>query len=465
MVANIARTSPRAARVLIVDDEADALEALRLVLEGEGFVVRSAASAREALALVEAAEPDLVITDLRMPELDGLALVGALRRRERPIGVLVVSGAGDLQCAIDAMRAGAEDFVLKPLDGRALAGVIDRVLLRSARRGTSAREVGAASEAAGADDVEGFAGLVGASAPMQRVARLAAQVASSRATVLLTGDSGTGKGQLARGIHARSKRAGGPFVAVHCAALVDTLLESELFGHERGAFTGAERRRLGRFEQAHGGTLFLDEVGEIPPATQVKLLRVIQERTFERVGGNEPIDVDVRLLAATNRDLAADVRAGRFREDLFYRLNVMSIHLPPLRVRVDDVVLLATRFLRRFAAENEKRIVGLTERARVALLAHDWPGNVRELENAIEHAVVLCDEAELDDRHLPFGPAAAPPAVLRVPGMRLDEVERWAILTTLEGCEGSTSKAAEVLGVSVRTLQYRLQEYGVRPRR
>jgi two-component system response regulator HydG len=456
---------PRAARVLIVDDEEDARAALRVTLEAEGFAVRAAASAREALALVEASEPDLVITDLRMPEMDGLALLAALRRREPPLAVLVVSGAGDLQCAIDAMRAGAEDFVLKPIDGKSLALAIERTLLRRTLASRAQRGADDPRDASSAREGDGFAGLVGASGPMRRVLGVAEQVAASRVTVLLTGESGTGKGDLARGIHARSKRASGPFVAVHCAALVDTLLESELFGHERGAFTGAEKRRIGRFEQAHGGTVFLDEVGEIPPATQVKLLRVIQERTFERVGGNESIEVDVRIVAATNRDLAADVRAGRFREDLFYRLHVMPIHLPPLRVRGDDVVLLATRFLRRFARENEKSIVGLTERARAALLAHPWPGNVRELENAIEHAVVLCSEAELDDRHLPFGPAAAPPTSLRVPGMRLDEVERWAILTTLEGCNGSTAKAAELLGVSLRTLQYRLQEYGVRSRR
>jgi two-component system response regulator HydG len=465
VVASVASTMPRAAHVLIVDDEEDEREALRVALEAEGHVVLAAKSAREALASVDAREPDLVITDLRMPEMDGLALLAALRRRERPVAVFVVSGASDLQCAIEVMRAGAEDFVLKPIDGKALARAISELLSRSTRASEPELEPDGALAHLGPRVGEGFAGLVGTSAPMRRVVRVAAQVASSRVTVLLTGESGTGKGQLARAIHARSKRAGGPFVAVHCAALVDTLLESELFGHERGAFTGAERRRIGRFEQAHGGTIFLDEVGEIPPATQVKLLRVIQERTFERVGGNELIEVDVRIVAATNRDLAADVRAGRFREDLFYRLNVMPLHLPPLRVRDDDVVLLAARFLRRFAAENEKSIVGLTARARAALLGHAWPGNVRELENAIEHAVVLCDEAELDDRHLPFGPAAALPAVLRVPGMRLDEVERWAILTTLEGCEGSTSKAAELLGVSLRTLQYRLQDYGVRPRR
>ncbi|HEU5072895.1 MAG TPA: sigma-54 dependent transcriptional regulator, partial [Polyangiaceae bacterium] len=305
-------------------------------------------------------------------------------------------------------------------------------------------------------------GLLGTSPAMQRVYRVAKQVAPSRATVLVTGESGTGKGELARAIHALSPRAKKPFVAVHCAALAESLLESELFGHEKGAFTGAERRRIGKFEQAHEGTIFMDEIGEISAATQVKLLTVLQDRRFERVGGNESVPVDVRIIAATNRDLVADVAAGRFREDLFYRLNVVRIEMPPLRLRGGDVLALAEHFLQRFALENHKQISGFTDRAKTKIRAYRWPGNVRELENAIEGAVVMCESTEIDDGHLPYGAVAREVLDgITVPGATLAELERFAILTTLDAVDGSTVRAAEILDISVRTIQYRLHEYGV----
>jgi two-component system, NtrC family, response regulator HydG len=298
---------------------------------------------------------------------------------------------------------------------------------------------------------------------MQNIYRVARQIAPSRATVLVTGESGTGKGELARALHEKSPRARAPFVQVNCAALAESLLESELFGHERGAFTGAERLRIGRFEQAAGGTLFLDEIGEISPALQVKLLRVLQERVFERVGGNAPIQPDVRLIAATNRDLSTDVAAGRFREDLYYRLNVITLEMPPLRGREGDIALLAQHFLRRFASMAHKRIDGFTERARTQLLARRWPGNVRELENAIERAVVLCEGRTIDVDDLPISPAlAGPGSGPRIPGATLAEIERHAILATLEAVGRSTGKAAEMLDISVRTIQYRLHAYGLR---
>jgi two-component system response regulator HydG len=310
-------------------------------------------------------------------------------------------------------------------------------------------------------DGEGLRGLIGASPAMQKVYRVARQVAASRATVLITGESGTGKGELARAVHTLSPRAKAPFVQLHCAAVPETLLESELFGHERGAFTGADKRRLGRFEQANGGTLFLDEVGEISALMQVKLLRVLQEKTFERVGGNEVISVDVRLVAATNRDLAADVREGRFREDLYYRLNVVHIEMPALRLRGADVLVLANHFLRRFAEENHKHVDGFTEDARTKILGHKWPGNVRELENAVERAVVLCQDTEVQADDLPFEVAQHSHGPVRIPGSTMAEIERHAILSTLEAVEGSTTKAAELLDISVRTVQYRLSEYGM----
>jgi two-component system response regulator HydG len=280
--------------------------------------------------------------------------------------------------------------------------------------------------------------------------------------VLITGESGTGKGELARTIHQQSPRVDKPFVMVHCASLAETLLESELFGHERGSFTGAERRRIGRFEQANQGTIFLDEVGEIPPSVQVKLLTVLQERRFERVGGNESIQTDVRIIAATNRDLSADVASGRFREDLYYRLNVVHIEMPPLRARSGDVLPLAEHFLHRFATENHKQITGFSDRAKTKIRNHRWPGNVRELENAIERAVVLCEGNQLDESHLPR--AASTPAGLdgiAVPGATMAELEKFAILKTLESVDGSTVRAAEVLDISARTIQYRLHEYGL----
>jgi two-component system response regulator HydG len=295
---------------------------------------------------------------------------------------------------------------------------------------------------------------------MQKVYRVARQVAASRATVLVTGESGTGKGELARAIHALGPRAERPFITLHCAALAESLLESELFGHEKGSFTGADRRRIGRFEQADGGTLFLDEIGEIPPATQVKLLRVLQERTFERVGGNDTIKVDVRVIAATNKDLALEVRERRFREDLYYRLNVVLIEMPPLRLRGADIIVLADHFLRKFALENHKRMEGFTSEARTKLLGHPWPGNVRALENAVERAVVLSDGPLIEAEELPFETTPDALGALRIPGSTMAEIERYAIMKTLEAVEGSTSRAADVLDLSIRTIQYRLHEYG-----
>jgi two-component system response regulator HydG len=312
-------------------------------------------------------------------------------------------------------------------------------------------------------DQEGLEGLLGTSAAMQKVYRTARQVAPSRATVLITGESGTGKGELARALHTLSPRAKAPFVQLHCAALAESLLESELFGHERGSFTGAEKRRIGRFEQAHNGTLFLDEIGEIPQLTQVKLLRVLQEKTFERVGGNEPIKVDVRLVAATNKDLATEVREGRFREDLYYRLNVVHVEMPALRLRGNDVVMLAEFFLRKFARENQKRVDGFTDAARSKIAAHRWPGNVRELENAIERTVVLCQGPVVDVEDLPFEASPAVQGAVRIPGATMAEIEKFAILSTLEAAGGSTTRAADILDISVRTIQYRLHEYGLAP--
>jgi len=445
------------ARILVVDDDDSARSGLEKLLTADGYRVDTAEDGVAALEKVAEAPPDVVVTDLNMPRMDGMQLLARLLENDRALPVIVATSVQDLDSGVSAMRAGAEDYLTKPIDFDALLVAIERAL--------EGRDVRVEAENLRRQlrerDAEGLNGLIGASSAMQKVYRTAKQVASSRATVLITGESGTGKGELARAIHALSPRAAKPFVSLHCAALAETLLESELFGHEKGAFTGADKRRTGRFEQANGGTLFLDEIGEIPILTQVKLLHVLQERTFQRVGGNDTISVDVRLVAATNRDLAADVREGRFREDLYYRLNVVHIDMPPLRVRGGDALVLATHFLQRFALENHKRVEGFTEKARAKIVAHRWPGNVRALENAIERAVVLCEGSLVDEDDLPFEAASEQLGSLRIPGATMAELERYAILKTLEATDGSTTKAAEILDISVRTIQYRLHEYGI----
>jgi DNA-binding NtrC family response regulator len=444
-------------RVLVVDDEASARSGLEKLLRQSGYVVDTAKDGKEALALVAENSPEVVLTDLKMPEMDGMTLLAKLRESDRDLPVIVATAFGDVTSAVAAMRAGASDYLTKPIDIDALLVAIERARERHALRVEAENLRRQLRER----DAEGLQGLIGSSPAMQKVYRVARQVAASRATVLITGESGTGKGELARAIHALSPRAKAPFVSLHCAAIPETLLESEMFGHERGSFTGADKRRIGKFEQASGGTLFLDEIGDISPLVQTKLLRVLQERTLERVGGNETIAVDVRVIAATNRDLTAEVREGRFREDLYYRLNVVRLEMPPVRLRGSDVLVLANAFLRRFAEDNSKPVEELSDGARDKILAHRWPGNVRELENAIERAVVLCEGSKVEADDLPFEAAQPMRGAVRVPGATMAEIERWAILATLEATEGSTTKAAELLDISVRTIQYRLHEYGL----
>ena len=449
-------SSPDKGRILVVDDEASARTGLEKLLRQEGFTVRIEADGAAGLRAADEFAPDVVVTDLRMPQMDGMQLLTRLREQDRGLPVIVATAFGEVASAVAAMRAGADDYLMKPIDIDGLVLAIERAMERRSLR-TEAENL---RRQLRERDGSGLQGLLGTSPAMQKVYRLAQQVAGSRATVLLTGESGTGKGELARAIHSLGPRAPEPFITLHCAALAESLLESELFGHEKGAFTGADRRRQGRFEQAHRGTLFLDEIGEITPAVQVKLLRVLQERAFERVGGGETIKVDVRLIAATNRDLAKDVREGRFREDLYYRLNVVHIELPPLRLRGRDSLLLAEHFLRRFIEENHAKITGFSDAARAKLTRHTWPGNVRELENAVERAVVLCDGDEIAAEHLPFEGAADVQGGVRIPGSTMAEIEQHAILSTLDAVQGSTARAAEILDISVRTIQYRLHTYG-----
>ncbi|MGE0867103.1 MAG: sigma-54-dependent transcriptional regulator [Kofleriaceae bacterium] len=450
----------RPARILVVDDEVNARTALGELLRDEGYDVEIAADAFKALGKFEAFTPHVVVTDLKMPGMDGIELVKKLRSAEDPPAVVVMTAFGAVSSAVDAMRAGAADYLTKPLNFDELLVVLAKVFetqeLRRETRQLRQR----------VRDRVSPGNIVGNSPPMQRVFEVVDQVAPSRATVLIAGESGTGKELVANAIHQRSPRANGPFIKLHCAALAESLLESELFGHEKGSFTGATARKDGRFQLADGGTLFLDEIGEISPAIQVKLLRFLQEHELERVGGTQTIRVDVRVIAATNRNLMDEVAKGRFREDLFYRLNVVAVEMPPLRERRGDIPALAKFFLDRYAKENGKAIEGFAPETLHLLTAYDWPGNVRELENAIERSVVLSTGSNLEPRSLPaqVRPKMVPGGMPIIPGATMADLERYAILETLKATGGSTSKAAEMLGISARTIQYRLHEYNEAPR-
>ena len=445
----------------MVDDEVNARTALAELLRDEGYEVETAADAFKALGKADAFAPHVVVTDLKMPGMDGIELLHKLRMSEDPASVVVMTAFGAVATAVEAMRAGAADYLTKPINFDELLVVLDKVFETDHLRRETRQLRSRVRDRVAPDNI------VGMSPPMQRVFEIVDQVAPSRATVLITGESGTGKELVANAIHQRSPRAKGPFIKLHCAALAESLLESELFGHEKGSFTGAVARKDGRFSLADGGTLFLDEIGEISPAIQVKLLRFLQEHEFERVGGTQTLRVDVRVLAATNRNLPEEVAKGRFREDLFYRLNVVALETPPLRDRRTDIPALARFFLDRYAKANDKVIADLEPAALDALTSYDWPGNVRELENAIERAVVLSTSGKVEPRHLPatVRPSAVVPSGLpAIPGATMAELERYAILETMKATGGSTSKAADMLGISARTIQYRLHEYNAAPK-
>lgn len=443
-------------KVLVVDDEESAREPLRTLLEESGFEVETAPDGFEALGHLEDWSPDILLTDLKMPVMGGLELIEKARAKRPELACIVMTAFGSIENAVEAMRAGADDYLTKPLNYDAVELLLDRTMERRELR----RELDRLRDEHESDDPGPE--IVGDSPAIREVVAMADQVADSRATVLVTGESGTGKELVAERIHAKSPRADAPFVRLNCAALAENLLESELFGHEAGAFTGAKEQRVGRFEHADGGTLFLDEIAEIPESTQVKLLRFLEQREFERVGGNETISVDVRIVAATNRDLEEAVREGAFREDLYFRLNVVNVHLPPLRARRGDIPLLANHFAARHARANDKTVDRIAPEVVDRLNEYEWPGNVRELENVIERAVVMANEGELRLEHLPpeFGERSfISDGDIRIPGSSLEELERYAILETYESTGGSTSETAEILGVSVRKIQYKIKEY------
>ncbi len=447
------------ATLLVVDDEKNIREGLAESLRLDGYEVETAADGAEALRSLDRAPVDLVVTDLKMPKVSGTELLRDSVSRFPGLPVIVLTGHGTIEDAVDAMRLGAYDFITKPVNLDHLGMLISRALER--------RELARTNEELRSqlDANRGVGPIVGTSAETRRVLELVRKVAPTKASVLVTGESGVGKELVADAIHRLSPRKDKPLVKVHCAALSESLLESELFGHEKGAFTGATGRKRGRFELAHEGTLFLDEIGEINQNVQIKILRVLQEHTFERVGGEETVEVDVRVVAATNRDLKAEIEKGNFREDLYYRLNVVHLHVPALRERKDDIPLLASAFLAEFARENSKPIEGFDPKARAALYAYPWPGNVRELRNCVESAVVMASGrlVTLDDLPPTVVSRASDSGIVVPAGVPLAEAERVVILETLARNNGNKSRAAEILGIGRKTLYQKLEEYGLRP--
>lgn len=444
--------------IAVFDDEEAQREALAGHLRNQGFEILTAANGRDGVELLRHNMVDLVLTDYRMPELDGIGVLQEARRLNPEIEVVLLTAYSSVGSAVEAMHKGACHYLEKPIDLDELDAIVARALERhqlvSENRMLRAQ----------LRQRPGFAGVISEDPAMEEALNIVARAAPSRATMLVRGESGTGKELIARAVHGASPRADGPFVAVNCAALNHNLIESELFGHEKGAFTGAAQRRAGRFEQADGGTLFIDEVGEMPPEVQAKLLRVLQERTFERLGGERPISVDVRLLSATHRNLEEMVSQGSFREDLFYRLNVVSVELPPLRHRRRDIPVLVDYFLKRYNEENGKAVAQVSREAMDALMRHAYPGNVRELQNIIERAVVMArgDSLRREDLALGEMPPEANAAETGTLPERIEALEKTAIAEALRQAGGVQSRAAEALGLTERNLRYKLKKYGLK---
>jgi len=448
-------------RILVVDDEASMRDVLSIMLQREGYQVDVASDGAKAVGCLQEHAYDLVISDVQMPRMDGLQLLAHLRERAPETVVIMITAFSTTEQAVDAMKQGAYDYITKPFKNEEIRLVVKNALERRVLRQENQqlkKEL---------EKRYSFAGLIGKSKLMRQVYSLVEKVAASRVNVLVTGESGTGKELVARAIHYQGDRKDKPFVPINCGAIPENLLESELFGHERGAFTGAIQQKQGLFEAASGGTLFLDEIGELPMMMQVKLLRVLQEHEIRRVGGTKNIPVDVRLIAATNKELTQEVAAGRFREDLFYRLHVIPVHLPPLRERREDIPLLIDHFLTQSSTPSAQ----VTEGALRRLLDYDWPGNVRELENIIERCLVLGNGSEVAEQCLPqqiLSPAKSYCAgVVELPeqGFSLDdylgEIEKEVLLRAVDKAQGTRKKAAEILGITFRSIRYRLAKYGL----
>lgn len=444
--------------ILVVDDDAAHRLMLHAVLTDEGYGVTDADDGTTAVQAVQHERFDLILMDVRMTEMGGIEALEAIKAINAEIPVLMMTAYPEVPAAVKAMKLGAWDYLTKPLDTDELRLRIAKLLGQTQRH---------AEQPPLPLQLTNISGVIGQSAQMQRLLETVALVAPTDTTVLILGESGTGKEVIAETIHANSLRAAQPLVKVNCAALPETLLESELFGHEKGAFTGAIQRRKGRFEAAHGGAIFLDEIGEIPLSVQVKLLRVLQEHQFEPVGSSHTMTVDVRVMAATNRNLEDEIAQGRFREDLFYRLNVFPIQVPALRERKDDIILLAEHFLAKNIARHKRPIKGFAPRTLNLFLQYEWKGNIRELENTIERSVILCREDYILPHHLPApiqkldGLATDESAETETAGTTLKEMEKHLILSTLKQCEGNRTKTAEALGISRRSLQMKLKEYGI----
>lgn len=443
------------ARILIADDEVASREALGELLTRWGHVVEEAGDGNQALKRAIESHPDVIVSDLVMPRMDGLWLLRALREELPHVPVILLTGRGTIDAAVEAIREGAYDFLEKPIDGHRMRLVLERALEKQA----TLQQVASLRSCLARSEDRGF---IGQSSAMRDVFTLIEKVAPSKASVVITGESGTGKEMVARAVHRLSPRSEKPFIAINCSAIPASLMESEIFGHERGAFTGADQRRLGCFELADGGTIFLDEVGELPVELQAKFLRVLEEEKLRRLGGKAEISVDVRVICATNRDLKQQIRIGQFREDLFFRLNVFNIHLPPLKERVDDIPILAQHFVGKFAAEAGKKVQGLEHDALDALRRYDWPGNIRELRNTIERAVILCDGELIGHEDLPAdltGLGAEGIMLKLTLGMQLREVEKEYILGSLRRNGGNKARTAELLGISEKTLYNKLNRY------
>ncbi|MBR1402688.1 MAG: sigma-54-dependent Fis family transcriptional regulator [Treponema sp.] len=444
--------------ILIIDDEKNIREGLAADFEMDGYNVKIAANGKEGLDLIAKGDIDLVITDLRMPgSISGEQVLREVTTKMPGIPVIVLTGHGSIDAAVKAMQDGAYDFLTKPLNLEQLEVIVKRALQGrelSIQHAELLKQV---------DSQKKTDMIIGKSAAMQKVMNLVKKVADARISVLITGETGVGKEVVANAIHNLSSRSEKAFIPVVCSSLSETLLESELFGHEKGAFTNAESMHKGKFELAHGGTIFLDEIGEINPSVQVKLLRVLQEKKFERVGGESPIEVDVRVIAATNRNLEEEVKAGRFREDLYFRLNGIHIEVPPLRERKDDLPLLLNSFLERYTEENGKKITGFDNQSRAAIYKYDWPGNIRELQHCVESSVVMASGEEITLEDLPPSVSRASSVEsISVPvGITLDEAEKIIIQETLAANKGNKSKTADILGIGRKTLHRKLAEYGM----
>ena len=443
--------------ILTIDDEENIRNGLADNFELEGYEVKQAASGEEGLKLIAEGGIDLVITDLRMDGISGSEVVKHVTTEHPGVPIIVLTGHGSIDDATAALKAGAFDFLTKPLDLDHLNKIVKNALqgkiLAEENRQLQAKLLKSQSP----DE------MIGKSDSLGRVRQMISKAAPTRASVLITGESGVGKELVAHAVHEQSERAKGPFVVVHCAALSETLIESELFGYEKGSFTGAENIHKGRFELADGGTIFLDEIGEVNLATQVKLLRVLQEHKFERVGGEKSIEVDVRVVAATNRNLEEEVKAGKFREDLFYRLNVVRIEMPSLRERMDDIPLLMHAFLREFNIENKKNIKGFDKASKSAMIKYSWPGNIRELKNAVESAVVMCTGDEIKMEDLPRSlRSQSEEKTISIPiGITMDEAEKIIIQENLAANKGNKSRTADILGIGRKTLHRKLEELNI----